>query len=142
MEGMTGYSPRRPRKGDSILGPSINPLSRGGGSLVAADPRSSSSTISKVHDRGEEWINSVPSEVLVDFPENEVNRQTTIPRRPRCHRGYFHPAILGIQSSYNKISSRRTGFLISYFDLESIAHPVELDLWVKWVERYPSVCDW
>ncbi|KAH7867907.1 uncharacterized protein C8R40DRAFT_1075263 [Lentinula edodes] len=74
MEGMTCYSPRRPKKGDSILGPSINPLSRGGGSLVAADPGSSSSTISKVHDRGEEWINSVPSEVLVNFPENELTQ--------------------------------------------------------------------
>ncbi|KAJ3915019.1 CNH domain-containing protein [Lentinula edodes] len=78
MEGMTCYSPRCPRKGDSILGPSTNSLSRGGGSLVASDPRLSSSTISKVRDRGEEWINSVPSEVLVNLPESEVNRQTII----------------------------------------------------------------
>ncbi|KAJ4500998.1 CNH domain-containing protein [Lentinula lateritia] len=78
MEGMTCYSPRCPRKGDSILGPSTNSLSRGGGSLVDSDPRLSSSTISKVRDRGEEWINSVPSEVLVNLPESEVNRQTII----------------------------------------------------------------
>ncbi|KAJ3899137.1 hypothetical protein F5879DRAFT_1062609, partial [Lentinula edodes] len=65
-----------PSPGNSILGPSINSLSRGGGSLVASDPRSSSSTISEVRDRSEEWINSVPSEVLVNFPGNEVNRQT------------------------------------------------------------------
>ncbi|KAJ3809165.1 CNH domain-containing protein [Lentinula aff. lateritia] len=76
MEGMTCYSPRCPRKGDSILGPSTNSRSRGGG--AAPDPRLSSSTISKVRDRGEEWINSVPSEVLVNLPESEVNRQTII----------------------------------------------------------------
>ncbi|KAJ3879616.1 CRM1 C terminal-domain-containing protein [Lentinula edodes] len=57
----------------------LNCLSRGGGSLVASDPRLSSSMISEVCDRGEEWINSVPSEVLVNFPGNEVNRQTSSP---------------------------------------------------------------
>ncbi|KAJ3993116.1 Dbl homology domain-containing protein, partial [Lentinula boryana] len=75
VEGMTCYSPRCPRKGDSILGPSSGSLSRAGGSLVAVDP---GSPISKVRDRGEEWIKSVSSEVLVNLPESEVNRQTII----------------------------------------------------------------
>ncbi|KAJ4474844.1 hypothetical protein J3R30DRAFT_616717 [Lentinula aciculospora] len=79
VEGMTCYSPRCPRKGDSILGPSSNSLLRGGGSLVAIDPNLSTSGLtSKVRDRGEEWIKSVPNEVLVNLPESEVNRQTII----------------------------------------------------------------
>ncbi|KAJ3795639.1 Dbl-like domain-containing protein [Lentinula aff. detonsa] len=60
VEGMTCYSPRCPRKASS---------------LVAVDP---GSPISKVRDRGEEWIKSVSSEVLVNLPESEVNRQTII----------------------------------------------------------------
>ncbi|KAJ3780956.1 Dbl-like domain-containing protein [Lentinula aff. detonsa] len=61
VEGMTCYSPRCPRKAR--------------GSLAAVDP---GSPISKVRDRGEEWIKSVSSEVLVNLPESEVNRQTII----------------------------------------------------------------
>lgn len=58
-EGTVCYSPRCPRKGDSVVGPSPGP--------------ETTTTSSR-----QEWINTVPREVLVSLPESEISRQTII----------------------------------------------------------------
>ncbi|KAJ3818971.1 CNH domain-containing protein [Lentinula raphanica] len=60
VEGVRCYSPRCPRKGDSVLGP----LGVAGGSGEEK--------------KREEWRESVPAQLLRSLPESEVNRQTLI----------------------------------------------------------------
>ncbi|KAG7094177.1 hypothetical protein E1B28_007786 [Marasmius oreades] len=60
VDGAPCYSPRCPRRGDSILGPAPAVPEPVQGSLR------------------EDWIKAVPKEVLASLPETEINRQTII----------------------------------------------------------------
>ncbi|KAF9269276.1 Dbl domain-containing protein [Marasmius fiardii PR-910] len=59
VDGAPCYSPRCPRRGDSILGPTP----------TVPEP---------VQSAKEDWIEAVPKEVLASLPESEINRQTII----------------------------------------------------------------
>ncbi|KIK53944.1 hypothetical protein GYMLUDRAFT_49117 [Collybiopsis luxurians FD-317 M1] len=83
VEGSACYSPRCPRKGDSILGPTPggSSFTRSTSAVASSisDPTAvGSSRSGYARERGEEWIKSVPKEVLDSLPESEVNRQTII----------------------------------------------------------------
>ncbi|KAF5351291.1 hypothetical protein D9758_007992 [Tetrapyrgos nigripes] len=71
VEGSACYSPRCPRRGDSIIGP-----------IQGTDPSSQSQSQfpyqSTSRSTREEWIKTVPRQVLGSLPESEINRQTII----------------------------------------------------------------
>ncbi|KAJ3767050.1 Dbl homology domain-containing protein, partial [Lentinula raphanica] len=73
VEGVRCYSPRCPRKGDSVLGP----LGVLNGGVETGEAGESSA---RAGERGgrEEWRESVPAQLLRSLPESEVNRQTLI----------------------------------------------------------------
>ncbi|ESK85040.1 signal transducer [Moniliophthora roreri MCA 2997] len=60
VEGSACYSPRCPKRGDTVIGPAQN------------GPEPVQSAL-----RGD-WLKAVPKEVLVSLPESEINRQTII----------------------------------------------------------------
>ncbi|KAL0068394.1 Rho guanine nucleotide exchange factor [Marasmius tenuissimus] len=60
VEGSACYSPRCPRRGDTVIGPAQN----------GAEPAQAASR--------EDWIKSVPKEFLGSLPEAEISRQTII----------------------------------------------------------------
>ncbi|KAJ3755039.1 CNH domain-containing protein [Lentinula raphanica] len=77
VEGVRCYSPRCPRKGDSVLGP----LGVSNGGLGVDERGESSGSLGgdeKKRGGREEWRESVPAQLLRSLPESEVNRQTLI----------------------------------------------------------------